>query len=63
VLIFELAGGARVVARPSGTEPKIKYYFDLREGVTHDETHAAARARADARLAALVEGFLTLVGG
>jgi phosphoglucomutase len=27
VLIFELAEGSRVVARPSGTEPKIKFYF------------------------------------
>ena len=27
VLIFDLADGSKVVARPSGTEPKIKYYF------------------------------------
>ncbi len=27
VLIFNLADGSKVIARPSGTEPKIKYYF------------------------------------
>ena len=27
VLIFSLEGGATVVVRPSGTEPKIKTYF------------------------------------
>jgi len=27
VIIFELAGGHRAMLRPSGTEPKLKYYF------------------------------------
>lgn len=27
VVIFELASGSKVIARPSGTEPKIKFYF------------------------------------
>jgi phosphomannomutase len=27
VLIFELEGGHRAMLRPSGTEPKLKYYF------------------------------------
>jgi phosphomannomutase len=29
VLIFELAQGGRVAVRPSGTEPKIKFYFEV----------------------------------
>lgn len=61
VLIFELEGGARVVARPSGTEPKIKYYFDLREQVQPGEPFPEARARAEARLTSLIDGFLSLV--
>jgi phosphoglucomutase len=33
--IFTLADGCRVAVRPSGTEPKIKFYlFGKREGVT-----------------------------
>lgn len=31
VLIFQLADGGKVIARPSGTEPKIKFYFNLCE--------------------------------
>jgi phosphoglucomutase len=29
VLIFRLAGGTQITARPSGTEPKIKFYFSV----------------------------------
>jgi phosphoglucomutase len=29
VLIFESKDGTRVAARPSGTEPKIKFYFSV----------------------------------
>ncbi len=61
VLVFELDGGARVVARPSGTEPKIKYYLDLREPVTADEPFAAARTRAEGRLTALADAWMGIV--
>ncbi len=61
VLVFELAGGQRVIARPSGTEPKLKLYVDVREEVAPGEPFAAARARARERLAALADAFATLV--
>jgi len=51
-LMFELAGGSRVVMRPSGTEPKLKCYLEVVEPVAGDL--AGARARADAALTALV---------
>ena len=47
VLIYELEGGASVIVRPSGTEPKIKTYFttlgkDLAEAQMQKETLAEA---------------------
>jgi phosphomannomutase len=60
VIAYELEGGSRVTLRPSGTEPKIKYYFDLREGLGKDESLAIARARAAMHLDALTSAFLAL---
>jgi phosphomannomutase len=60
VIAYELEGGSRVTLRPSGTEPKIKYYFDLREAFAANETLEVARARADMRLDALVAAFSKL---
>ncbi|HEX3769324.1 MAG TPA: phospho-sugar mutase [Polyangiaceae bacterium] len=58
VVALELASGSRVIARPSGTEPKAKFYFDVRETVAPGEPVAAARTRAEAVLGRLVEAFL-----
>ncbi|MDQ3263283.1 MAG: phospho-sugar mutase [Myxococcota bacterium] len=60
VIAFLLQGGSRVTLRPSGTEPKIKYYFELREGVAAGEEMAAARTRASGRLNTLEAQFLLL---
>src|SRR5262249_18994186 len=48
VLTFELEGGSRIIARPSGTEPKIKFYFDVREPMRPGEPIDQAEARAEA---------------
>lgn len=61
VIALDLEGGHRVMLRPSGTEPKIKYYFDVREAVGGREHMASARARGERTLSALVEAFLPLV--
>jgi phosphomannomutase len=58
VLAFELASGSRIVARPSGTEPKAKFYFDVREEVVAGEPPREARGRALARLDRLRSSFL-----
>ncbi|MCP3058102.1 phospho-sugar mutase [Myxococcus sp. K38C18041901] len=60
VLALELEGGGRVTLRPSGTEPKIKYYFERKETPAAGEPLAQARARAETRLTAFIEAFIAL---
>ncbi|WP_224366757.1 phospho-sugar mutase [Hyalangium versicolor] len=60
VIAYELEGGGRVTLRPSGTEPKIKYYFELKETLGTGESVAQARARAEGRLQALMDAFVAL---
>jgi len=59
VLVFSLAEGARIILRPSGTEPKNKSYVEvptppLGEGASDAEL-AAVRERADARAVAIAD--------
>ena len=62
VLMFELEGGSRIIARPSGTEPKVKFYFDVRETVAPGESVLVAEGRASATAKKLAETFQTLAG-
>ncbi len=57
VLAFELASGSRIIARPSGTEPKAKFYFDVCEQVGAHEEVAQAMSRARARASRLSAAF------
>lgn len=50
LLIFQLEGGHRAMLRPSGTEPKLKYYVDVRVEIAESETLAEAKARGEALL-------------
>jgi phosphomannomutase len=60
VVAYELEGGSRVTLRPSGTEPKIKIYFELKESVGPGEAIATARERGEKRLLALEAACLEL---
>lgn len=52
-LLFELAGNARVIVRPSGTEPKVKAY--LQAVVPVEASVEAARAEAEMQLTRLTD--------
>ena len=57
LVVFELEGGHRAMLRPSGTEPKLKYYYDACERVADGEAPADALTRAAQTLDA-IEGDL-----
>ncbi len=60
VLIYEFEDGARIIARPSGTEPKIKFYFDVRVPVRTTIDAAATDARGV--MESLKKDFVALAG-
>lgn len=62
VLSLALEGGARIVARPSGTEPKIKFYYSVMGKPEAGETIAALKARTDKKHDALKAEFLKIAG-
>ena len=59
-LLFELAGNARVIIRPSGTEPKVKAYLQTVVPVSTDL--ASAREQADHQIAVLEADVRTWLG-
>ncbi|TQL70113.1 phosphomannomutase [Nocardioides albertanoniae] len=50
---YHLAGGSRVIVRPSGTEPKIKCYLEVVQPVADTSSLPTARRDADIALGAL----------
>jgi phosphomannomutase len=62
VVVFEVDGGHRAMLRPSGTEPKLKMYFDVRVEVAEGEAIDAAQERGGATLEAIVSDFRAQLG-
>jgi phosphomannomutase len=60
-LRYRLAGGARVVVRPSGTEPKLKCYLEVVEAVEGADV-SPARHRAARRLDAIRADLSAILG-
>ena len=61
-LIFRLGDVAKVVLRPSGTEPKAKFYFDVCDRIAEGESLDAAETRARDRMKQLQDAFVKLAG-
>ena len=61
VLVFYF-DDARVTCRPSGTEPKIKFYFELKMNMSDSESYAEAKVRGDKAMDKLIEEFMAAVG-
>jgi phosphomannomutase len=61
-LRYRLSDGARVVVRPSGTEPKLKCYLEVVVPVNAEDGVDAARISAAGRLDALRDGIKTAAG-
>ena len=57
VIQFYLADGSKISARPSGTEPKIKYYFSVNEALPNREAYEAVSASLDKKLEGLKKYF------
>lgn len=52
VIQLELADGSKVTARPSGTEPKIKFYFSVKSTLETLQDFEAVTAENEAKIAA-----------
>ncbi|EKO3402403.1 phospho-sugar mutase [Vibrio fluvialis] len=63
VLIYHLDGGARVIVRPSGTEPKLKCYYEVVGSFAHNESFESAQERADEQMALLISEHQTSLQG
>lgn len=57
VIQFYLEDGSKISARPSGTEPKIKYYFSVSETLPNREAYEAVSASLDKKLEGLKKYF------
>ena len=54
VLIYYLEDGSKICARPSGTEPKIKFYFSVNSAINGVDEIPAAEAFLDTKIANII---------
>jgi phosphoglucomutase len=55
VLIYETEDGTRIAARPSGTEPKVKFYISTNAKLEKSEDYKSVNSQLDAK----IEGILS----
>lgn len=57
VLIYETTEGTRMAARPSGTEPKIKFYFSVHTKLDDVANAKEVEARLDQKIQSIIQEF------
>jgi len=57
VLIYETTEGTRMAARPSGTEPKIKFYFSVNGPMNSLDEAKEAESRLDQKIRDIIKEF------
>jgi len=55
VLIYETVEGTRMAARPSGTEPKIKFYFSVNTALDEVKNAKEVEASLDAKIQRIIQ--------
>lgn len=55
VLIYQTENGTRIAARPSGTEPKIKFYFSVNTPLDSKENAKTVEAALDAKIQRIIK--------
>ncbi|SCX97237.1 phosphoglucomutase [Nonlabens sp. Hel1_33_55] len=57
VLIFYLEDGSKIAARPSGTEPKIKFYMSVKEELDSVDEYETVQKNLNAKLAGILKSL------
>jgi phosphoglucomutase len=57
VFILETENGTRIAARPSGTEPKIKFYFSVNDPLHSAADYTSVKDRLETRIDRLIEAL------
>ena len=61
VLIYHTEDGTKVAARPSGTEPKIKFYFSVKSKLDTVENAEKVEAELDAKIQRIIKEMKLLM--
>jgi phosphoglucomutase len=57
VLQFELTDGTKISARPSGTEPKIKFYFSVNSTISEASAFEIEEKKLDEKIAQIINAL------
>ena len=57
LLIFKLEDDSRIAIRPSGTEPKIKFYFSVNDTLESNEYWHTKEPKLDSKIDAIIKGI------